>query len=281
MGAPAPPHDPVYDPAMAAWVWQGRGPPLVALHGFGGDGRDFEALAERLSGIEVLAPELAGHGRRADAPESEYLLDAQAGRLGELVAARLGGSRTPTGAPRVVVLGYSMGGRIAALAAFRGLLPASAHLVLVGAHPGLLSDAERAQRRADDARLADAAEVEPAAFLEAFSASPLLRSQASQPEPWRSRRLARRRLGPASGAALAASLRVAGTAEQPALLDLPAPELSVSLVTGADDTKFTALARQWAGRHPGWAVHVLPGGHACHLEATDALAGVLRPLLKG
>jgi pimeloyl-ACP methyl ester carboxylesterase len=117
---------------------------ILACHGFTGEGADFGPLQSVLPpGHALLAPDFPGHGsRRSLRAPSDYSLAAHLAILDE--SAR-------NAAEPVTLLGYSMGGRLAlhwALAnpgKFR-------QLILVGASPGLATEAERAERTyADDA----------------------------------------------------------------------------------------------------------------------------------
>ena len=76
-------------------------PRIVALHGWGGDHRDFAALARALRGrAELVCPDQPGYG--ASPPPADYALAAI---TDELAAACLPGD----GEPPAVVLGYCSG----------------------------------------------------------------------------------------------------------------------------------------------------------------------------
>ena len=75
---------------------------IVALHGFTGSGADFDPLAARLE-MPVFAPDLLGHGGAPDPVEPRaHRMSAQAERIA-----------TQVGDGPVVLLGYSLGGRVA------------------------------------------------------------------------------------------------------------------------------------------------------------------------
>ncbi len=237
--------------------WSGAGTPILALHGFSGCGADWDAVARRL-GRPVVAPDLLGHGRSVgpvgDAP---YALAPTLGRLVALLdRLRL---------ERVLVLGYSLGGRLAVHLALDhpGRV---AGLVLIGATPGLVDPAERATRAAEDARLA--AEVErdgAAAFLARWQARPLIATQARAPEPVR-RDLARWRAR-AHGPGLAATLRALSPGVLPSRWDDLGRLPPTLLVTGSEDVKFTGIAREVLARAPSARHVIVPqAGHAPHLE---------------
>lgn len=89
-----------------------RLPPVLAIHGFGTDGyRTYRHIVEpaRRAGIPLIAIDLLGFGG-SDAPDIRYSLDHYAELLRDLCDA--------TGlSERPIVLGHSMGGKVAAAAA--------------------------------------------------------------------------------------------------------------------------------------------------------------------
>ena len=133
---------------------------LILLHGFTQTGRSWQPIAHALAGrYRSLAPDLPGHGDFAERrPASFAACDAYL--------------RALAGGPLTLV-GYSMGGRIALHAAL-SLGPIVERLVLIGASPGIADAAERAERAAADAALADRIEslgIE--AFVREWGAQPL------------------------------------------------------------------------------------------------------------
>src|SRR5205085_1446641 len=114
-----------------------------------------------------------------------------------------------------VLLGYSMGGRMALYtalgASFRGL-------ILESASPGLATEEERAERRASDEALAARIERDGIeSFVDEWERQPLFASQSALPdETHQALRLERVRNTPLG---LANSLRGAGSGTQPSLHD--------------------------------------------------------------
>ena len=89
--------------------WPGSGRPVLAIHGSGMSGYAMTRLAERLlPELCVVAPDLRGHGF-SDKPAAGNGLDDNAGDVRELAAA--------LGLNRPLVLGFSIGGAVATLAA--------------------------------------------------------------------------------------------------------------------------------------------------------------------
>jgi 2-succinyl-6-hydroxy-2,4-cyclohexadiene-1-carboxylate synthase len=232
---------------------------LVLLHGFTQTGRSWQPVRDVLGArYRAVAPDLPGHGQFAwRRPASFAACDAYV--------------RALTDAP-FTLAGYSMGGRIALHAAL-AIGARIRRLVLVGASPGLADQAEREQRRAADAALADRIEaIGVDAFAREWAAQPLF---AGMPRGIAEQADADRRRNTASG--LAAALRGLGTGVMPPLWErLGELAMPVDLVVGERDEKFRAIAERMAERLADARLHVIPSaGHAIHLEQPGALAEVL------
>ena len=237
---------------------------LVLAHGFTQTARSW-ATFERLvveRGIDpdtLLAIDMPGHGSASDVRSD--LWDS-ADRL-----VRSGGAAT--------YVGYSMGGRVALHAALAHPVQVE-RLVLIGATPGIVDDAERRSRRDADEQLADHIEdVGVATFIDEWLANPLFAGLTAD-SAMREDRLRN------TAAGLASSLRLVGTGTQEPLWDrLTDIECPVLLVVGARDPKFRAIADQMAERLADAEIAVIAGsGHSAHLErpldTTDALLDWLR-----
>ncbi len=236
---------------------------ITLVHGFAQTGRCLgplaDALADRYAVTAVDAPGHGGSLRHADAD----LWDG---------ATLLSGHTEPQ-----VLIGYSMGGRLALHAALTHPEQIEA-LVLIGATAGLEDPDERRRRREDDERRARRLErVGLEEFLSEWMALPLFSGL-----PRWARFDEERRTNTVEG--LAASLRRAGTGSMTPLWDrLEEITCPVLLVTGADDHPYTALAARLEGRFGGPTRRVeVPGaGHAVHLEAPgrviDEVVAMLDP----
>ena len=238
---------------------------LVALHGFAGSGADFDPL--RGEGIDLAwhTPDLPGHGTNLPADPDAYRIPD--------IARVVGGLLGSVPRPRIL-LGYSMGGRIALRAALDrpDLLDA---LVLVGASPGLADEPDRRARIAqDDALAAHVESVGVQAFAAEWARVPLIATQRRIAEPWRSAMTARRARNDCAG--LARSLRLTGTGRmEPLHHRLAALTCPTLLVVGEQDPKFRSIAQVM--RLPQSQLCVLPGaGHAAHLERPAAFLAALR-----
>ncbi|MCA9738920.1 MAG: alpha/beta fold hydrolase [Gemmatimonadetes bacterium] len=228
---------------------------LILLHGFTQSARIWDPVRAALEPRESVALDLPGHGAGSDEGGS---LAEGADRLAER-----GGTGT--------WVGYSMGERYA-------LHVALAHpgrvggLVLVGAHPGLEDDAERARRRAADEALATRiVSVGLPTFLEEWLAQPLfagLSAAARAPEARRGNR----------AAGLARALRDAGTGTQEPLWNrLPDLAMPVLYVVGERDGRYRAVGERVVealGARGRLAV-VPDAGHAAPFEQPDAFVTLL------
>ncbi len=232
---------------------------VVLLHGFTHTGASWEPLiAELPQRYRAIAPDIRGHGAAGGAQPVD--LD---GVLADLRAL----------APeRFTLVGYSMGGRIALHAAL-ALTGRVERLVLIGASPGIADAGEREARRAADEALTEELEgLSIEAFATRWAQTPVLAG--APPEVVARAQADRLRSTPAG---LARALRGLGTGALPSLwdrLDELAPP--VEIVAGQRDAKFSDLAAQMAARIPVARVTIVPAaGHAVHLEAPAAVAGII------
>jgi 2-succinyl-6-hydroxy-2,4-cyclohexadiene-1-carboxylate synthase len=247
-----------------AFEEHGSGPTLALLHGFTQTARSWRPLHRRLAeGRRLMALDAPGHGRSAP-----LRLDLWA----------TGHAITRTSGP-ADLLGYSMGGRMALHAALADSA-AVRRLVLIGATAGIADPRARAQRRADDAALADRIEAGGdeglPAFLREWLSSPLFAGLSAEAADVASRL-------DNTAAGLASSLRLCGTGGQDPLDqrlgEITAPTL---LVVGERDTKFQAEAERLRAGLPAAEIAVVAGaGHACHLEQPAAFLAVVEAWLTG
>lgn len=235
--------------------------PALFLHGFTGSGASWSHLALALSDcLDPKCPSLPGHAGAA--------LPAHLGRAGfdetiESLAAQLS-------APSVVI-GYSQGARLALALAIRHPQKVT-RLILESGTAGLARHHDRALRQAEDEARAVMLETRGIeAFIGQWERLPLFGTQPPSPEL-----RALRRSHTAAG--LAGALRCLGPGVQPSFWpQLPRLHVPTLLISGAHDSKFTALARRMAAELPqAWHVTVPNAAHSVHLDAPAAWVAEVR-----
>ncbi len=232
---------------------------LVLLHGFTHTGASWQPVIAGVSErYRPLAPDIRGHG--AASASEPVDLDSVIADIDAL-------------APQSFTLaGYSMGGRIALHVAL-ALRERVRALVLIGASPGIIDPLERAARREADERLADEVEgLSIEQFAIRWARTPVLAGLPADVAG----AVHRDRLR-STPAGLARALRGLGTGALPPLWEqLGQLSIPVTLIAGARDHKFSAIAAEMAAMIPDAATTIVPdAGHAVHLEAPEQIAASL------
>lgn len=235
---------------------------IVFAHGFTQTGRSWTATADALSDvmeqIEVVAPDLPGHGDAAE-------LRGDLWQCGEALAS-VGGTAT--------YVGYSMGGRVALHTALRHPELVE-RLVLIGATAGIEDDDQRLARRVSDNELADhIVRRSVPAFIDEWLDNPLFAGLTDE-TAMREDRLRNTATG------LASSLRLAGTGTQEPLWDrLGKIGCPVLVLVGQHDEKFTALGERLVDNVADGRLVIVPDcGHSVHLERPGAVVAAITDFL--
>jgi 2-succinyl-6-hydroxy-2,4-cyclohexadiene-1-carboxylate synthase len=238
---------------------RGEGRPLLLLHGFTGRGtswgRHVDAFAK---GFRTIVVDLPGHGRSGHAEPWRMTVERTAADLDDILR--------ELGAMNAVVLGYSLGARIALWLAVEHA-DAVGRLVLESPSAGFAAAAERIARRDADEALARRIErngIE--AFVDEWEQQPTFASHAAMPAARRAR-LRKVRLANSPGA-LADSLRGAGQGTMGPLVDrLQDITVPTLVITGALDTRGRPRAEEVARGIPGARLAIVNGaGHTPHDE---------------
>ena len=234
--------------------------PLVLLHGFTGAARGWEEIVELLAYPgRVLAPDLPGHGASSFGSDTgNYTF--------ERVAAALDVALDELDAPVVNLAGYSMGGRLALYYAITRAARVS-RVVLESASAGIADKAERRSRALADEGLAQSALADGIErFVDRWELTPVLATQRRLPAAARTRLRELRLANDVAG--LAQSLRGMGSGVQTYLGERLGEVCATTLVlAGAEDSKFSTIAKTLAAGIRNATVTILPGvGHTPHLE---------------
>lgn len=254
----------------------GDGQPIVALHGFTGDGSTMEPLVSAArAGRPAVLIDCIGHGQ-SDAPDTlePYMMSSVVDQVLSVVGSH--------GSGIVHLVGYSMGGRIALSVAARAPWH-FASVTTLSATPGISDPIERAARHDADLAMAERIEANGLeTFVDGWLALPLFAPMVSAMDSeelhaTRKQRLTNSSLG------LANSLRGTGTGAMPPVWSsLPGLRSPFLALAGSLDRRYVDIAREAAACAPFGRSGVVPdAGHALHVENPDEVARLLREFLKG
>lgn len=247
------------------------GVPMLMLHGFMGSGNVWIPIIGSFSeDFSCLAPDLPGHGQtRANLEQLSF--DTVAESLVALGQSEF--TRPP------VLVGYSMGGRLALYTALKYPDRFSA-LVLESASGGIADPAEQENRLAlDTERAADLRRMPFPSFLKEWYKQPLYDSLRMRPG------LVENIIGKKSGGdseQLAEVIVRLSPGNQPPLWDkLLAWRMPTLVVAGELDTKYAEQAARMAEGLPDSRLEIIPdAGHIVHLEQRDRFIAVLKSFLR-
>jgi 2-succinyl-6-hydroxy-2,4-cyclohexadiene-1-carboxylate synthase len=239
--------------------------PLILLHGWLGGPEDWRPFRDKLGGaFDCHAMTLPGH---AGAPPPEP--ETPSGVLRRMA------DEWPAQDGPAILMGYSMGGRIAMRLALRHLRRVSM-LVVVSASPGEDDPAERRRRRELDEERARQLETgRRGEFVTAWYDQPLFASLKRKPALRRALIAARSRN---SGPGVAALLRAFGAGRAPSLWPrLGRLSIPTWWVAGEHDEKYASLMKRAADLSPDGRAIIVPGsGHMPHIEQPGRLAAIVR-----
>ena len=241
---------------------------VVALHGFTGSHQDFEPLKSLVSDdlVEFVTPDWPGHGEnKHETDPKKYSLEAHM----EIISEAVGSSQ------HVILLGYSMGGRLALNWALNHP-DRIQKLILIGASPGIADEVESAERFKGDQALAHFIRVHGVPpFIKYWNGKTFFRPLMSLPPDRLDPILERRLKNTTEGLAL--SLENVGTASLPSLWPrLNELRCAVDIVVGEKDPKFIEIGYRMGERIPKARISVIESaGHALHLEKPEDIATLI------
>ncbi|WP_255413968.1 2-succinyl-6-hydroxy-2,4-cyclohexadiene-1-carboxylate synthase [Pleurocapsa sp. CCALA 161] len=229
---------------------------MLFLHGFMGNCDDFAQVISNLEEFCCLMVDLPGHGQTTVQQDSDYQMPNVAQALVQLLIA--------LNIKQCILVGYSMGGRIALYLAihftqyFQGV-------ILESASPGLSIQLERDRRIAQDLKLAEQLETSDLAdFIQQWYGKPLFASFVGHSDYPQA--IARRLCN--DPYKLAKSLRLIGLGIQPSLWkSLPKIQIPLLLIVGELDTKFVQINQMMANSCPHATLQSANNtGHNVHFE---------------
>ncbi|MGV0026572.1 2-succinyl-6-hydroxy-2,4-cyclohexadiene-1-carboxylate synthase [Phormidesmis priestleyi] len=242
-------------------------PVILFLHGFLGSGEDFAGIVPQFDRFCCLCIDLPGHGKTQVV--GDYSLASTAHAIVALLD-RLN-------IPKTVLVGYSLGGRLALLLAlqFPDRFPQT---ILESASPGLKTEAERAIRREQDDKLSDRLTSDFPKFLSEWYDQPLFRSLKQHPN-FAAMYQHRLENNPVE---LAKSLRNLSTGRQSSLWStLERYEQPLLLMVGERDRKFVSINQEMAARCQTAQLKILVNtGHNLHLEDPQAFTMHINQFLR-
>jgi 2-succinyl-6-hydroxy-2,4-cyclohexadiene-1-carboxylate synthase len=246
--------------------------PIVFLHGFMGNARDWMDVIERLDNTYCcIAIDLPGHGK------SLKLSNVSAYTLPGAAHCVVYTMQQAQAIPAAVV-GYSMGGRLALYLA-RHFKEVCSRLVVESATAGIRKETQRqARQQSDEEKARDLERGRFEEFLRTWYGQPVFASLAENPQELE-KVLHRRRSNEPSE--LAKALRgMSVGAQAPLWSDLPGLAMPVLLMAGERDEKYIDIVKAVASLLPSAAVEIVPGaGHNVHVENGSAMAERIRQFL--
>ncbi|MGB0369727.1 MAG: alpha/beta fold hydrolase [Opitutales bacterium] len=235
---------------------------IFALHGFLGCGSDFDPLKEALkSRIALYAPDLPGHGSRGG--DREITLDSTLDTLKKIYEQQKPGPR--------ILLGYSMGGRIA--------LNWATHepdrfdqIILISTSPGIQSVEARAARILQDQEwMTKLQSMERSDWLDTWERQPVFNTSTPIPQEVQTALRSQKLEADANG--WIASMQGLGNGILP-YLDHPFNTLNnpALLLSGEHDHKFRQFHHHLAQPKHVSNVSIPGAGHRPHLECPETTA---------
>ncbi|RAL23677.1 hypothetical protein DL240_05825 [Lujinxingia litoralis] len=246
---------------------QGEGPVALFVHGFMGDGRDWEEVIAGCRDVRrCVAVDLPGHGGSVGAlGEEPMTLGAMAEQVAAVVA--------EVSSEPVDVVGYSMGGRVA-LALALAYPERVRTVVLESASPGLEGEGARKVRaELDRERAARLRGVGVRGFVAEWYELALFESLRAHPgfEAMKGRRLE----GDAEALARVIA-EVSPGLEPERWSELPGLGVPSLWIAGASDARYASMAARAAGASGGEARVIGGAGHNVHLEEPRGVVEALR-----
>ena len=248
-------------------------PATLFLHGFMGRGSEWDEVCEPLqSEYFCIRPDLPGHGKSTKGTDRDYSIEQTSIALTKL----LDELSTET----VIVVGYSMGGRIGLYLSIEHPQRVGA-LILESSSPGLRTQRERDARiELDGKRTERITRLGMNTFIDEWYDALLFESLHSNPERLSNLKAARRKNSPEE---LAKSLKYSGTGSQPSLWErIGEIDIPTLLLCGERDRKFTVINREMSHLIKSSELTIVPNaGHNVHFEQPVEYGRLLKEFCRG
>ncbi len=244
-----------------------NGQPLIFLHGFLGDCTDWEGIAPAFSEYRCVAPDLPGHG---ETPLSETMGWDQ-------LPIELTRDLNAKGINHAVVIGYSMGGRIALHWAHQDPNFVQG-IILESASPGIDTEIERRARHLFDLQVEkQLGTLPPLEFIDWWCELPMFGDIKIHPD-YPALREKRSRFLPED---MRRVMRDFGAATRPSVWPVLGQLPIIGFVTGSLDLKYKTVAHRIQTEFPNIPVEILENAaHNCHFEAPDRFSRVVLQFLR-
>ena len=240
-------------------------PVIVFLHGLLGSSKDWNSVIYELGDHPTLSIDLPGHGFSTQERCADFRDCCD--QISDTILTQI-----PSHRP-IVLVGYSLGGRIAMVGVAKEYFPNLniVQLVIEGGNFGLQKPIERETRLASDGVWAERFNTEPIEqVLNDWYQQPVFSSLNNEQ---RQKMIAKRSAN--LGDAIASMLLSTSLAKQDYLLDaLKASGVNIHYICGEKDNKFSQLAKQ-----SGLSFSQIAGaGHNVHVEQPIAFANTIHSI---
>lgn len=247
--------------------------PILFLHGFTGSSREWKFILKRIGNAFLpFAVDIIGHGK-SDSPENETSYTA------ESISRQIDAVITKLGFPKVIICGYSMGGR-AALSYYSNYPDKVMGLILESATPGIEEEQLRKKRIESDELLIQRIKRDGVEqFCRYWLNLPLFESLKSLPQEELNNLLDVKSANSPVG--LSNSLKGFGTGTMPALWNkLGMINFPVLLISGEYDDKFTGISEK-VKLMIARSIHkiIKDCGHNTHLEKPEEFINLVNKYL--
>ncbi len=247
---------------------------ILLLHGYTGSSNDWNFLIPSLKkNYNIITLDFIGHGK-SDSPVNPDLYTIQS------LVSHIDKLKDKLKLNRLILLGYSMGGRIAL--SYAAAFPDKVYsLIIESTTWGLKDESLRKRRITEDEKVAEfilTNDLEK--FVDLWMNKDIFKSQKALPKTLLENIKKSKLQNDSNG--LANSLRGSGTGKMPPLHNLIKNiRVPVLQITGQLDVKFTNINLEMKKIFPNPRHEIISGaGHNVHLEKPDKYINVINDFLK-